>query len=595
MDQKTIRTKTIINKMFDVLMEKGLNIDNTVANIFENYYESLISKKYFEFDKEHNKKNSEDFVHSVARWKSFTEPTLPSSYEKYLILAELFCSEVSNIVCTEYDDPSKKDFNFNFIVKVEQLESGDSQKIYLPIIRENPNNFTNNNQNSRSIYTHIYSNNVEKYDFLASMMDERSVSIDGITLISRVVNWAQKNNLDVDILDIKKKVKSAYRNWLNGKANSAEQWMLFCMVTEEDPKFLFNQQNLAVNLSGIVLPKKANTTCKFDRSLLDKAEFRMEEDNIRCVKKGLDYYITKNNEGKYGIIVFKGNFAYYVQNEYDYIVKSKQKIIALQNNTFFEFDTENLPLFTSTGGAVAKVSFSRFVDVSKFRNEIELSLLLKRFFVYEDEGGTNVFDAWTKKVHSVIKINNQGDLISISESGRLYGYLKGGIFIPPEYDEKVKCKNGIYVVCKDGKYGFYNSFGFLVCEPTFNYISNLSEDLIAVKKGDYYGYINANNETIIDFELEMASDFKEGLASVKKNGEIGYINKDGQIKYEMQFERIYNFSENVAVVEKDGKYGMINKNGNVIIPLEYDDATSCINGVVTLVKDNEIIKKRVVL
>ena len=591
MDQKTIRTKTIINKMFDVLMEKGLNIDNTVANIFENYYESLISKKYFEFDKEHNKNDSEDFVHSISRWKSFNEQTLPSSYEKYLLLAELFCSEVSNIVCTDYDDPSKKDYRFNFAVKLDQLED-NVPKIFLPVIRENPNS-EQDGQNVRSIYSHIYSNNVCKYDILASMMDERSISIEGITLVSRVVKWAEKNNLDVDIIEIKKKIKNAYRNWLNGKANSAEQWMLFYMITEEDPKFLFNQQNIGVNLSHIVPPKKANPVCKFDKNLFDKAIYRMEEDGLECVKKGSDYFITKNSEGKFGIILFKGNFAYYIQNEYEYVVKSKDRILAIKDKEFYQFNIEDLPLYKSIGGTITKVSFSRFIDITKFRTALELNLFLKRFFMYEEEGEIVVFDVWTKQAYSTLKINNQGDIISFSDGKRLYGYLNGGVFIPPEYDEKVKFKNGIYVVCKDGKYGFYNALGVLVCEPMYSYVSNLSEGLIAVKKGESFGYVDANNKTVIEFELDVASDFHEGLASIKDGGGIGYIDQNGCIKYENQFEQIYNFSGDVAVVAKDGKYGMINKNGNVIIPLEYDDATSCINGIVTLIKNNEIIKKRV--
>ena len=111
------------------------------------------------------------------------------------------------------------------------------------------------------------------------------------------------------------------------------------------------------------------------------------------------------------------------------------------------------------------------------------------------------------------------------------------------------------------------------CE--YDWISELSDGLIAVKKGDKWGYLNVNGEVVIPckYIYEWAGLFSDGLAPVKKNGNWGYMNKKGKIVIPCIYEDACPFSEGLSKVKRNGKWGFIDKMGKEVIPCIYDDTS----------------------
>jgi|GEM_PF-3729339 len=130
------------------------------------------------------------------------------------------------------------------------------------------------------------------------------------------------------------------------------------------------------------------------------------------------------------------------------------------------------------------------------------------------------------------------------------------------------------------------------------------ENLSRIKLDGKYGFANTAGEVVLSPSYDNADVFSEGLAAVKKNGKWGYIDKSDVLKIPYSYEYAQPFMNGYTVVEKrvgnprDPYYrvGMINTAGVEIVPCEYDeiypyfieDFESCEDGMVTLVKWNEV-------
>ena len=119
--------------------------------------------------------------------------------------------------------------------------------------------------------------------------------------------------------------------------------------------------------------------------------------------------------------------------------------------------------------------------------------------------------------------------------------------------------------------------GFTQVLSNIDEVSQLNENLIAIRNGNQWGFINAEGSIVIDFRDDFVLDidetkpypiFKDGRCLIKKSNGNQYL------------------------------YGYIDMNGNEIIEPQYLNASSFQDGyaiVITLLKDtvgyNEVLKK----
>ncbi|MGG4142025.1 WG repeat-containing protein [Paenibacillus algorifonticola] len=199
-----------------------------------------------------------------------------------------------------------------------------------------------------------------------------------------------------------------------------------------------------------------------------------------------------------------------------------------------------------------------------------------------------------------------------------------------------EARNYLYLIKKDGKYGYINQSGKIVIEPVYDggsrsfslkpnepvqvtdnkqktniYFSAegtklfecpqtrcvgimQNERVIYTEKVEgadgklqkRYGYLNAKGEKVTEPIFHKAREFSEGLAIVTVGKGSGYINTEGKLVIPYQFSSAANFSDDMAVVgylkkSKEGvtiKYGFIDKTGKVVIPARFNYADSFTEG-----------------
>ncbi len=204
--------------------------------------------------------------------------------------------------------------------------------------------------------------------------------------------------------------------------------------------------------------------------------------------------------------------------------------------------------------------------------------------------------------------------IAAQKDGK-YGYkIENNFVIEPQYDYAWNFDKYGYAQIKiNGKLGFIDSDGNVVCEPTFNAVAeeywqncptvsvmvdgkwgffNKIERYIIVPKfdkvyrnfnggfaqviiNDKIGIIDEKGKYVIEPMFDdIANDYwKFGLTSVSINGKYGFIDSTMKIAIEPIFENCSGFGDNgLAAVKLGDKWGYINTKGKFVIKPKFDDA-----------------------
>lgn len=190
--------------------------------------------------------------------------------------------------------------------------------------------------------------------------------------------------------------------------------------------------------------------------------------------------------------------------------------------------------------------------------------------------------------------------------------------LKPTLSEVETVSKQLYVIWRDGKYGFIDSTGKEIIKAVYdgagsdyvhgqsvyvidrskgiqvyydangnelfecqiNQCSYLSEGMAVYEQkvmqsdGTYvkrYGYVNDKGRQVVEPVFHRASHFKEGLARVNMGKAGGYIDKNGAQAIPLRFSSTTDFSEGLAVVQLTvrGKYAYIDKLGKVVIPARF--------------------------
>jgi hypothetical protein len=90
--------------------------------------------------------------------------------------------------------------------------------------------------------------------------------------------------------------------------------------------------------------------------------------------------------------------------------------------------------------------------------------------------------------------------------------------------------NGLAAFVDDGKYGFLEKTGQEKIKPQFDWASQFSEGLCAVRNDEgLYGYIDTSGILVIPCLFQRAYDFLRGKASIELNNTKGTIDKTGKL------------------------------------------------------------------
>lgn len=138
----------------------------------------------------------------------------------------------------------------------------------------------------------------------------------------------------------------------------------------------------------------------------------------------------------------------------------------------------------------------------------------------------------------------------------LYGILFIFLMVSSSCEElglsETKSDEGmnLFPVKVNNQYGFINTQGRMVLEPSYQSAYAFSEGLAAVRQSNRWIFIDIEGETLIDGKgtFQELRPFKDGLAPVRIQNRWGFLNKRGEISINPKFRSITQFSENRAFV-----------------------------------------------
>lgn len=193
------------------------------------------------------------------------------------------------------------------------------------------------------------------------------------------------------------------------------------------------------------------------------------------------------------------------------------------------------------------------------------------------------------------------------------------VIFKPQY-ESIECPTeDVFLIMKDGFYGYLHINGNEITEPIFNYAEPFKDSLaacgiISSKTESRFGFINHRGKAAINFEFNFSESFNNGLAKVgvgyfdylgvadfnftpkpyekSFNLKYGFIDRNGDYlippiyeeiylpkgKFPSPILRKYQYSDSLIVLQKDRKFGALNKEGSIIIPFEYEELGDFIDG-----------------
>lgn len=140
---------------------------------------------------------------------------------------------------------------------------------------------------------------------------------------------------------------------------------------------------------------------------------------------------------------------------------------------------------------------------------------------------------------------------------------------------------GKIAVAKDGKYGYTNASLVIPEELPYDYASNYTYGVAAVKKGEKWALINTEDQLITEFIFdeivldEFDTCLNGGVVFVKQNDKYHMVNAEGQKISDKSFDAVYPFaSSEPAAVCISGKWGFVDTAGNMVIEPTYENAKS---------------------
>ena len=138
----------------------------------------------------------------------------------------------------------------------------------------------------------------------------------------------------------------------------------------------------------------------------------------------------------------------------------------------------------------------------------------------------------------------------------------------------------LYVIEKDGLYGFSEKSGKPVIPPKYGLVKPFSEGLAPVYISGAWGFVDLEGNMKIEPHFLGADNFSDGLAAVRQKGGWGYIDDTGKFVIPPRYFQARRFSEEVAPVRGETGWLFIDKTGAAVVGLSgYDDANSFKDGL----------------
>jgi len=146
----------------------------------------------------------------------------------------------------------------------------------------------------------------------------------------------------------------------------------------------------------------------------------------------------------------------------------------------------------------------------------------------------------------------QSDLVAPVKFEGKFGFIdtEGNWVIEPTFDSVGVFYNGFATVYQNEKEGKIDTSGELIIDSKYDFIGSFEDGLALVFIGDSINYVRINGDLISTTFYYDGEDFSTGLAPVQfeENGRWGYINSSAELVLDTIYQYAEEFKENEATV-----------------------------------------------
>lgn len=170
-------------------------------------------------------------------------------------------------------------------------------------------------------------------------------------------------------------------------------------------------------------------------------------------------------------------------------------------------------------------------------------------------------------------------------NGTSYGFIdsQGILVVEPTFSDVMSFSEDVCGAAVQGKWGLIDKYGKWVIYPEYDDIGSCSAGIIGVSKrrGVDLSYVDLSNTVIgPDVGTRAMSAYSEGLLAAEDSSveKYGYRDLNGEWAIAPTYSSVGEFSEGLADVKrpvgKDEMTGYIDRSGHIVLPFEFITAHS---------------------
>lgn len=218
-------------------------------------------------------------------------------------------------------------------------------------------------------------------------------------------------------------------------------------------------------------------------------------------------------------------------------------------------------------------------------------------FMYTDDEATyyGLADAEGNKITELLYTHiytfSQDGIAVVTDKAYISGAIdkNGKILIPFQYDYLAYDEaSQQFLFSKNDKFGILDKNGKVFIPAKYDLLSFFNHGLAIFTVGDKTGLLDKNQKIVVPAVHEIFSAHnKTNYVVIKGEEYILYnIAQNKPIAGGFGYLSLHD-DTNLILAEKDGKYGFIDEQGKTVIPFKFDYASSFMDGVSTILENEE--------
>tara|TARA_X000001036_G_scaffold276717_1_gene256999 strand:- start:436 stop:2622 length:2187 start_codon:yes stop_codon:yes gene_type:complete len=285
---------------------------------------------------------------------------------------------------------------------------------------------------------------------------------------------------------------------------------------------------------------------------------------------GYNYKIAINYLGKWGVIDLFEHWI--VAPIFDELAIGSYGIIVQSEKTASLLSFEGDVIYEIIGDIFDHGSYLEIRNTSSQRGILspQGDVILDPFY---DQVGKVGHLFWGKDSLGTVLLDESGKYLIRSEDG---------------ISEVLNYCTGLYMIKKDGKYGFINEKGNLRIANRYDSLLCFSDERFGYKLGNKWGFIDTEERLIVQPIYDQVFPYREGVAVIGQKGKFGLIDLSGKLILSLRYVSIDQSLGNYLLEGVNGAIGIANSSGDIMLRTDYDDIIPIRGDLLVVIQDDRV-------